>query len=213
MVVRHFVGPTHAACAFKRPAQIAFCVAGRRREVAHPWRTEALRPAEKRRDRFPRGFVLGRELRLVRRQSDERAIQNELAQAGKLSQGDVERRLRQFRLRMRSAVALVPAPADPDCRCDRRRSARGWPTRREPNALGSPRFSESPDSKMTSPSLDASSSRCSAESARSRANSARSKANGGASKSAGEGGRRFGQFERCALLAPLWRPPPSRLRA
>ncbi len=79
MVVRHFVSPTHAAYAFESAAQIFFGASGRRREVAHSRRTEALRPAEKRRDHLPGSFILGRKLHLVRRKSDERAVQNETA--------------------------------------------------------------------------------------------------------------------------------------
>ena len=79
MVVRHFVGPTHAAYAFEDAAQIFFRATGRSCEVAHSWRTESLRPAEKRRDHLPGGAILGRELNLMRRKSDERAVQNESA--------------------------------------------------------------------------------------------------------------------------------------
>ena len=79
MVVRHFVSPTHAARAFEGAAQIFLGASGRGREVAHSGRTEPLRLAEKRRDRLPGGFILGRELNLVRWKSDERAVQNELA--------------------------------------------------------------------------------------------------------------------------------------
>ena len=79
MVVRHLVSPTHAARAFESAAQIFFGATGRRREVAHSWRTEPLRPAEKRRDHLPGGAILGRELNLMRRKSDERTVQNETA--------------------------------------------------------------------------------------------------------------------------------------
>ena len=79
MVVRHFVGPTHSAYAFEGAAQIFFGATRRRCEVAHSWRPEPLRPAEKRRDHLPGGAVLGRQLHLVRRKSDERAVQNQLA--------------------------------------------------------------------------------------------------------------------------------------
>ena len=71
--------PTHAAYAFEDAAQIFFRATGRSCEVAHSWRTEPLRPAEKRRDHLPGSLVFGRQLDLVRRKSDERAVQNETA--------------------------------------------------------------------------------------------------------------------------------------
>ena len=98
MVVRHLVSPTHAPRPLESAAQIFFSATGRGCEVAHSGGTEALRPAEKWRYQLPSRLILGRELDLVRRKSDERAVQNELAGARKLFQSDVERRLWQFRL-------------------------------------------------------------------------------------------------------------------
>ena len=77
MVVRHLVSPTHAPRPFESAAQISFGATRRRCEVAHPWRTESLGPSEKRRDHLPGGPILGRQLHLVRGESDERAVQNE----------------------------------------------------------------------------------------------------------------------------------------
>ena len=71
--------PLRAAYQCEDAAQIFFRATGRSCEVAHSWRTEPLRPAKKRRDHLPRGSVLGRKLHLVRRKSDERAVQNETA--------------------------------------------------------------------------------------------------------------------------------------
>jgi len=77
MVVRHLVSPAHAPRPFEGAAQIFFSATGRRCEVAHSGGTESLRPAEKRRDHLPGNLVFGRQLDLVRRKSDERAVQNE----------------------------------------------------------------------------------------------------------------------------------------
>ena len=100
MVVRHFVGPAHARGALEKAANLRLGAASRRRDVAHPRRTETFGAAEQRRAISVQAASSAGESRTcVRRQAQEGAVEDERAGAGELLHGGVEGRLRQPRLK------------------------------------------------------------------------------------------------------------------
>ena len=78
MVVGHFVDPTHAAYVDFEDAGADVFRRDRSRLRGRALLADGTAaPAEKRRDHFPGGSVLGRKLHFVQRKSDERTVQNE----------------------------------------------------------------------------------------------------------------------------------------
>ena len=95
MVMRHLIRPTHPPGELKQPSHLTLRASRSCSDVAHSGWTKPFRAAEQRCDEVPSGLVFRSESDLMRRQSDERAIQDDLTLLGNPLQSDGENLLRE----------------------------------------------------------------------------------------------------------------------